>query len=243
MDDLYFAGGQNASSRLDELDACLVRRDDVASLLQAGQKINAIKIYREDTGASLSDAKTAIERMELGLRLYGAGVAPLPGFQEKVSLAGASIPAYEIDMEALQVEVEHLLIQGRKINAIKLYRERTGLGLREAKDAIDLIENTLLVRGPSPLTRAQTVEVNPNEEREINMEALTGEIERLLIQNEKIKAIKLYRERTGLGLREAKDAVEQIERHLRARDFPAFHPPKSGRQKAWPEQRWDTPSE
>jgi large subunit ribosomal protein L7/L12 len=36
----------------------------------------------------------------------------------------------------------------------------------------------------------------------------------LLKQGRKIEAIKLYREQTGLGLKEAKDAVEQIERDL-----------------------------
>lgn len=29
------------------------------------------------------------------------------------------------------------LMQGRKIQAIKLYRERTGVGLKEAKDAVE----------------------------------------------------------------------------------------------------------
>ncbi|MFN8372295.1 MAG: ribosomal protein L7/L12 [Anaerolineae bacterium] len=33
--------------------------------------------------------------------------------------------------------------------------------------------------------------------------------------NRKIEAIKLYREATGLGLKESKDAVEDIERNLR----------------------------
>ena len=30
-----------------------------------------------------------------------------------------------------------LVRQGRKIEAIKLYREKTGVGLKEAKDAVD----------------------------------------------------------------------------------------------------------
>ncbi len=37
----------------------------------------------------------------------------------------------------------------------------------------------------------------------------------LIRQNRKIEAIKLMRERTGLGLAEAKDAVEALERDLR----------------------------
>jgi ribosomal protein L7/L12 len=42
-----------------------------------------------------------------------------------------------------------------------------------------------------------------------------GEIQDLLRRGRKIDAIKVYRERTGLGLKEAKDAVEEIERGLR----------------------------
>ena len=37
-------------------------------------------------------------------------------------------------------EVIALLNSGNKIEAIKVYRERTGLGLKEAKDAVDAIE-------------------------------------------------------------------------------------------------------
>jgi ribosomal protein L7/L12 len=40
------------------------------------------------------------------------------------------------------------------------------------------------------------------------------EIRELLAKGQKIQAIRVYRERTGSGLREAKEAVEQIERLL-----------------------------
>lgn len=39
---------------------------------------------------------------------------------------------------------------------------------------------------------------------------LLDKIQSLMEQNQKIKAIKYYREQTGCGLKEAKDAVEQI---------------------------------
>ncbi len=41
------------------------------------------------------------------------------------------------------------------------------------------------------------------------------EILDLIRQNRKIEAIKLMREKTGLGLAEAKDAVEELERGMR----------------------------
>ena len=38
---------------------------------------------------------------------------------------------------AAVLEATDLLKQGRKIEAIKVYRERTGVGLREAKEAVE----------------------------------------------------------------------------------------------------------
>jgi hypothetical protein len=45
-------------------------------------------------------------------------------------------------------------------------------------------------------------------------DALQGEVKALLAQREKIAAIKLVRERTGTGLREAKNYVEAVETGL-----------------------------
>ncbi|GAA2146117.1 ribosomal protein bL12 [Glycomyces algeriensis] len=37
-------------------------------------------------------------------------------------------------------EVRALIGQGKKIQAIKVYRELTGVGLKEAKDAVEMLE-------------------------------------------------------------------------------------------------------
>jgi hypothetical protein len=39
---------------------------EVAGLLQAGRKIEAIKVYRQATGAGLAEAKAAVERIAAG---------------------------------------------------------------------------------------------------------------------------------------------------------------------------------
>lgn len=44
------------------------------------------------------------------------------------------------DEQAWMAEVRALLADNRKIAAIKLYRERTGTGLAEAKRAVDALE-------------------------------------------------------------------------------------------------------
>jgi ribosomal protein L7/L12 len=125
---------QPSWERLAELDARLVRRDEVERLLQAGQKIAAIKLYREETGASLREAKDAVERIADGrsagmsFSAQEAGVSAQDGQEQEE--AG----------EGLTTEIQRLLRAKQKITAIKLYREKTGASLREAKDAVDRLE-------------------------------------------------------------------------------------------------------
>ena len=92
----------------------------------------------------------------------------------------------------VQTQVLKLLAEGSKIAAIKWFRENTGAGLKEAKDAVEAID-----RG-SPVAFPAEVD-----------ESLEREVEALLQSGQKINAIKRYRERTGVGLKEAKDAVER----------------------------------
>ncbi len=46
------------------------------------------------------------------------------------------------------------IFQGRKIEAIKLYRGMTGLGLKEAKDAVEELEKSLRASSPDKFTAA-----------------------------------------------------------------------------------------
>jgi ribosomal protein L7/L12 len=95
-------------------------------------------------------------------------------------------------------ELQELLRAGNKIAAVKLYRERTGAGLADAKAAVDAIE-----RG-EPATADQR-QASPRNDFE-------RQLEQLLRGGNMIAAIKLYRERTGKGLKESKDAVEAFAR-------------------------------
>ena len=54
------------------------------------------------------------------------------------------LPIPETKME----ELTQALLQGRKIEAIKLYREFTGMGLKESKDDIDKLEVSLRQQFP-----------------------------------------------------------------------------------------------
>jgi len=98
--------------------------DDIRAHLAAGRKIEAIKLYREATGAGLAEAKEAVELIE-------AGRPPKSG-------SNASLG----EDQALQ-GVSDFVLRGRKIEAIKRYREATGVGLKEAKDVVDALERQL----------------------------------------------------------------------------------------------------
>jgi ribosomal protein L7/L12 len=64
MHNFDLAEGQNLEGRLVE----------ITGYLRAGKKINAIKIYREVTGASLAEAKDAVDRLDMAIKLYGTMV-------------------------------------------------------------------------------------------------------------------------------------------------------------------------
>jgi len=98
-------------------------------------------------------------------------------------------------------QIRELARAGKKIEAIKLVREQTSLGLKEAKDAVESMERGELVE--LTLRTASTTQGVSN----IDPDQITE----LLLQGKKIEAIKLVREQTGLGLKEAKDVVEAIE--------------------------------
>ena len=90
--------------------------------------------------------------------------------------------------------VQDALREGQKIEAIKRYRELTGLGLKEAKDAVEALPR-------QPLAPVAATRQDP---------AMDPEVRRLVQAGELVSAIARYRELTGLGLKESKDAVEAL---------------------------------
>ena len=94
--------------------------DDIKAEIAAGNKITAIKLYREATGAGLAEAKDAVE-------LIAAGKPPPSG-----AVATPSADAMQ--------EVSALVTAGKKIEAIRVYRTAAGVDLKDAKDAVDALE-------------------------------------------------------------------------------------------------------
>jgi ribosomal protein L7/L12 len=74
---------------------------------------------------------------------FAVGRATASGItvRDPVSDALAQLPpGPALDDEAFAAQLLVHLAAGQKIEAIRLYRERTGLGLKEAKDAVEALE-------------------------------------------------------------------------------------------------------
>ncbi len=157
----------------------IINDSELDAALRSGQKISAIKRYRELHGTGLKEAKDAVEAMLEGRPVeHPPQVTPEPEAQ-------------------LQPELDRLIAAGPKIMAIKHHRAITGLGLKESKDAVEAriaeLEGGAV---SSPQAEAQPAP------------GLQPELDRLIAANQKIMAIKHYRTVTNVGLKEAKDAVE-----------------------------------
>ncbi|MBN2001795.1 MAG: ribosomal protein L7/L12 [Anaerolineae bacterium] len=153
-------------------------------LLSQGQKLEAIKRVRQASGWDLKAAKDYVEAIEAG------AVPPTPSMP---TLVGSVSPE-------LRDSLLDLVNNRRKIEAIKVLRDHTGLGLKEAKDYVEALGAGAT---PSGSLRADAAESVPEEVRSTVIEMLNN--------RRKIEAIKLVREATGWGLKEAKDFVDTIE--------------------------------
>ena len=111
--------------------------------------------------------------------------------------APAAAPGLSKDVEA---QVAAQVAAGKKIEAIKTYRDATGQGLKESLDAVEA-----LIAGGTLADAAPLAPPAPP--------GTDAEVVALLAQNKKINAIKLYREIHQVGLKEAKDAVDAMDRN------------------------------
>jgi len=97
-------------------------------LLGENQRVQAVAAYRRRMGVDLTSAVEAIDAMSR---------------DEEFNVSSADAD--------LEWEVIGYLERGEKIGAIKLYRTQTGLGLKEARDAVEAIEQRMGL-GTAPTT-------------------------------------------------------------------------------------------
>lgn len=112
---------------------------------------------------------------------------------------GAPLPSGEdmtLEEQAFHAHLLELLARGEKIGAIAAYGRRSGCDLATAKEFVEALDSDQQFATARPIADVER------------------EVAKLLERNEKINAVKVYRERTGVGLKEAKDEVEAIEFRL-----------------------------
>ncbi len=115
---------------------------DVESALQRGDFIGAIKLLRGATGIGLQDARSAIDRMRRRAPVAGGAVGSSRTMQQGLEHGSQPRPAAAMHQasftsQALPPLVVDAIHGGRTIEAIRLMREHSGLGLKESKDAVD----------------------------------------------------------------------------------------------------------
>jgi ribosomal protein L7/L12 len=103
---------------------------EIHELIHAKQMLRAIKVYHDATGVSLAEAKRAVEEMAL------------------VESARPHATGFDNGNPVLEGKIQSLLAKGRKVEAVKIYREQNRVSLKDARDAVERIE-AAMPRDPS----------------------------------------------------------------------------------------------
>lgn len=98
---------------------------------------------------------------------------------------------------AYDPEIQHEIAEGRKIHAIKLYRDVTGCGLKEAKDAIEF-----LIANPDYDLRGK----NKN-----GASPMDAGVREMLRAGRREEALQIYQGFTGAGREDAEDEIARLE--------------------------------
>jgi ribosomal protein L7/L12 len=155
---------------------------EIVYLIGKGQIIDAVKAHRRIYGSSLYDAKKAIDAYREGEPEWKQEYKP--GLGEPV----------------MPHEVKLLVQRGLIIEAIKEYRKHYATDLKEAKNAVDKYREFIRVGGKKESPKKPDIQ-----------KKYRPKLDQFLENGQFIAAIKYVRECTWLGLKEAKDLVEQYQ--------------------------------
>jgi ribosomal protein L7/L12 len=161
---------------------------------------------------SCPNCGASVESTERACSYCGAALsaAPVSSSAPTVRVSRAEVEALASSsadpLQAVREQVE----RGNKIEAIRLYREATGVGLKEAKDAVEAMEGgqAVMASAATVISSGPLLAFGSSAEA---MDAIKAELR----GGNKIKAIQLHREYFSSSLAEAKTAVDQIEGNLR----------------------------
>lgn len=126
--------------------------------------------------------------------------------QERRAKNSPSLTPSTLDPVFFQDDDVHEALQGGKtLEAIKLLRDKTGLGLKEAKEALDhYLAQTNIGLRESPMPKKKAPDLIPTDQG----------IRRLVDQGRMDEAIEAYRLFTGVDSFTARDAIEEIQHEL-----------------------------
>jgi ribosomal protein L7/L12 len=200
------------------------------ALLAQGQKIEAIKQVRTATGWGLKEAKdyvdalgyaalpalgaadeAAMEQAARALIQQGRPIEAIRrvreltnwGLRESKDYVDGLIRDDPVNWASLALRARDLLAQDMQDEAVEWVMAQAGMDVQEARDYVDLLSRPAQPPLPSKGLPAQAV----------------SQVRALLAQGQKIEAIQLVRVLTGVGLREAKDCVESLERGETMEDY------------------------
>ena len=114
------------------------------------EKVKAIKLYRDLTGAGLAEAKTAVESTPCVLleTLHQSAAeqvrADFEAIGSTITVEYGMIELEEIQDAHKNYVITLLEVGPEKVKVIKVYREASGLGLKEAKDAVESAPCTVI---------------------------------------------------------------------------------------------------
>ena len=111
----------------------------------------------------------------------------------------------EIDWVAANDESVQQHLPKNKIQAIKAYRELTGVGLKEAKEAVEYAMDN-----PDAYDDAEVKKKAPSRDAGVRELVRQGKID---------EAVDVYRDFTGASLMDAKADIAQIEQELSLEDY------------------------
>lgn len=181
------------------------RLAEVQALLGSGKKIAAIKRLRELTGMGLAEAKNVVEAMEAGVPAHELKPRdPRPAATKDAAARVRALPAHTAE------EARRLVGQRKLVYAIKVIREGTGMGLREAKETAEALAAEPFgaepfaaeASGAEPARAAGTPSAGAGDlatrVRELRADDRTGE------------AIELVATETGMSLVDATRFVESV---------------------------------
>jgi ribosomal protein L7/L12 len=156
--------------------------------LAAGRKIEAVKTAREQYGFGLKEALEFVEAVERG------ETPSVPARRDPAPPPAAPVAAGGM------AEVQALALSGKKIEAIKRYRELRDTSLTEAKAAVEALE-----RGEQPREWAPPPDLRS--EAGVDWDELRG----LVNSGQKLEALKRYRAQTGKSLEESLPVIDALE--------------------------------